>query len=310
MNHFREFGLVCIAALILSIPTSGLVVFDESSGFHIEPSFQDLTLQPTDLTGEYDLELVNHTLKPVTYELSVQDLTDLPDLVGRTMPGTVSRDFTDPAYTLSQWVTLSQSAVTLNPGEKTAVTVTVSNDDQLSAGGHYAAIIASGSEVGRSTQETTAVSVQPILDSLLFVRKLGNERYGLIVQALTFKRRFLNIPTSVTIHFRNTGNTHLVPRGRLRIVDPLGRVVSDGVINVSSATLLPSSERAYAVSLNPVNRVWLPGWYRINVDYRHDLETDFHSFQDSVFVSSLVSLSVLTLIAELTVWIVIRRRRA
>ena len=141
-----------------------------------------------------------------------------------------------------------------------------------------------------------------MLTSLILVRKTGGEVYGLRLPSPPKISQWWNLPGQVNLRFQNTGNVHVVPRGTIKLIDPLGRVVMKGVINSESAPILPESFRRYTVSLESLIMASVPGWYREVVSYRYD-------GSDTVIVKNTgflwVNLPGLALITVVLIWLVV-----
>jgi hypothetical protein len=227
-------------------------------GITVMPSIMHLDLA-TD-PPEYDLTYVNSTNYAVGLTLSVQDFSEFND--------TYQIDYLSPAdaanykYSLSSWISFGNSNFDLNPGEKKAIKVYI-DKARITKGGHYAAILA---EIGNPNGEQNS-NLKAVLSSLLFVRAAT----GLEIEEgkiITFEpsRDWLEFPNSFIVRFQNNGNVYVVPYGLLQIYDPLGNLVAKQIFNNSSLDSLPESIRRYDTTIEPYQKVLLPGFYTATVN--------------------------------------------
>lgn len=154
---------------------------------------------------------------------------------------------------LSAFVRVATGSAILKSGERRRVNVIVQNDQSLSPGGHYAAIVARFRDV--DSQKGQETDVIPALSSLLLVRKIGGERYHISLNRVD-QGRFafkLALPDTLHLQFANDGNIHVTPRGVIEVRDLFGRVVRRGIINDASRIVLPGSQRTVPVSLYQVS---------------------------------------------------------
>ena len=268
---FFLFFLLALAGFLKIDPVSAQA---ENSGFSINPFFQDITLAKDQSGAPFQLEVANNSDIPAILRLSVLDFGALDESGGVAFLGTTG----DPEqkYGLASWVNLENDTLVIDPGEKKTVKGTIQNKESLSPGGHYGAIFfktEKGSDASANNQNN--ITLDPSFASLLFVRKIGGEIYGLQLSDEIADTALFALPKTIRLRFQNTGNVHVTPRGTVEISDPLGRIVSRGIINGESGIILPETFRAFPTPMRTLTLAFLPGRYKISVAYRYDGQDDF-----------------------------------
>lgn len=260
----RIVGVLILLGLALPVSTSAAV--NPPVGITLSPFQQQLTIQPNDSGKGYELTLTNHTASLQELNLSGRDFGSLNDTGGVFLEG--SNSYTKK-YGLSSWLTLGTDTVLLQPNESQKVPVSVNNRADLQPGGHYGAVVVSVNALDPATGNKIAVNQQ--LLSLVFVDKVGGEKFDLKLRSIQHDGSLLHLPRSVTLHFQNPGNVHVIPRGQVKLKSPSGTVVAQGIINAESAFILPETFRDIYVDLQPIGKALpLPGLYHIQADYRYE----------------------------------------
>jgi hypothetical protein len=236
------------------------------SGITISPSFQQVVVGQNDTEKPFTFSVTNNTGQQVEVALSTVDFGSLDESGGVLFMGQNNKSI-NYKYGLSQYVTLGQDRLVVDPKSTTKIPVTITNKESLSPGGHYGAILVTPTKVGDNPSK---VEINQIISSLLFVTKQGGAIYQLNLQNYQLKTHIFSPPTSVDLRFQNAGNVHLIPRGMITITDPRGVIVRRGFINEGSAIVLPETFRKLSVPLRTVNRAWWPGIYHVTMSYRFD----------------------------------------
>jgi hypothetical protein len=209
-----------------------------------------------------DVETQNHAalqIQPAITELSVERGSEITALVAITnqtshsmiintlaeklelAPGTVSGP--EEIFNASSWVTVATPQFALQSGETRKVVVGVHPPDTAEPGSHYATLYFSALLPRESLAPNTALQTARV-GSLLFIN-VGGAR---VVQVVT--SRPLSVPPflqggPVELHFalQNTGNTHTLPSGTLRIRDYRGNTVWEQA--VPPGLILPKTTKDY-----------------------------------------------------------------
>jgi hypothetical protein len=129
---------------------------------------------------------------------------------------------TEEKKDLGSWVTLSQNQITVNPGEEKIIPFTITIPETASVGDHLGGIILENLEVskGKGVNVVTRVGVriyQTIPGELSRKLALENLSWKLVKGKPTFY-----------FDFRNEGNVHLIPSGKL--------IIKDGVLGITLAS--------------------------------------------------------------------------
>jgi len=239
---------------------------EKNPGFALSPFSQEIVLEPGQQKAEFSVSIENTTDAAANLHISAVDFSMRDDSGGVTL---LEPDNQPRKYGLADWMDFDSDALALGPGEKKDVIVTLKNDDSLAVGGHYGAVVFMMEGAPGSS------SVAFKLASLVFAEKAGGENPGLELQGQELQTQFLKNPAGIKLFFQNTGNTHLVPRGIVKVTDFFGRETLRGIINPESAIILPETARSFPVAFQELSASIFPGRYTLSVEYRFDGQDSF-----------------------------------
>lgn len=232
--------LSAIASTVSAAPNSGL---------EITPAYLEVTLADPLETQKITLKITNNTGKPLRLQMYPIDFKQTDD---NGTVGFVGQEAGSYSYSLSSFLSFEADSISLEPDEVRTFSVTVQNREDLSPGGHYAAI------VGRIEPEggKSGAVVSPAISSLILLRKSGGERFNLSLKEVGWPNGSVvfGYPLQVQLLFQNEGNVHLIPYGRAEITDIFGRLIYKGVINPGSLAVLPESRRYLYADLDTVEQ--------------------------------------------------------
>lgn len=256
----------------LSIFFLGLLVMlpaavGAEAGLTISPAIRELTINPKQPTTTSTLQLTNHTSKLERLRIQTVDFGSLDETGGLYLIGQPN-DF-ERKYGLVNWLKLDADLVILEPGQTQTIRLAVENQPSLAPGGHYGAVLFK-SDRGNANSGSASVGLQPVLTELLFLRKNGGLKEDILLQGTDLARKRSSLPSEIKLTFKNNGNVHEVPRGNVKIYDPLGKSVAQGTINDDSSIVLPEKRRKFVTKLTSSRLAIAPGKYRVVVDYRFD----------------------------------------
>jgi len=277
----------------------------QAAGFSVVPMLQEVTLDERTTTETVNVAVTNETDISATFELFVIDFSGLDESGGVAFLGATGE--LERKYALANWMQPEMANITLAPREERTVKLRIENRDDLSPGGHYGALIFK--DVSPTPLEEPSVAISQLFSSLVFVKKIGGAQYGLELAAIGYERPWFSFDTDITSRFKNTGNVHVVPRGELRVTDPLGRLTYRGVLNEGSTLLLPESSRAYSTKLFLVEKAFVPGYYTLNFSYRYDGKVKSETHTERFFLipkQGFMAFAAIISILTLSFWI--RRR--
>ena len=217
----------------------------QKSGIELYPAALDITIDAAKPEETASIFIINNNQEPIELELNSIDFRqkDLSGIV--QFLGVQSETY---SYSLASYIQLPFTDIKLDPGEKKEVPIMIINRQDLSPGGHYAGIIVRQKPI--KAQRKTVIL--PSVASLLFLRKTGGEQFNLSIRDVDWPKDIVQFsyPGKLTLTFQNEGNVHLIPRGRIEIRDIFGRLISKGIINVSSVYVFPSSRRHIPIEIN------------------------------------------------------------
>lgn len=198
-------------------------------------------------------------------------------------------------YALAEWLAFPQSEIILVPGERKSFQAIIENKEDLSPGGHYGALVFESILPSQGGDENR-VAVNQVFSSLIFLKKEGGEIYGARFEGVSLPKSLLHLPREFDFSLSNTGNIHIVPRGKASVRDPLGREVSRAILNEESAIILPDSKRTYKMRFDARAFAWVPGRYILQLDYRYDGKEDFSREEEQFFFVPPAFLAIVSFI--------------
>jgi hypothetical protein len=238
------------------------------SGLTVSPPLKEITLGPGLIETATYVTIQNNTGQIVRAHLQLVDLKALGIYGGTSLDKAGLSD----KYDLADWMSLpGGDTVIIASGQTVNVKVDITNRDDLSPGGHYGAVVITSSSADSGVKSDVDISQQ--LVSLMFIKKLGGEQYGLNLDQLSHQGSA--IPDKLTTRFNSTGNVHVTPRGFIEVTDPAGKLVAKGILNPDSSIILPGSSRQFVTLLQPVATSNKAGRYKITVHYRYDGQQNF-----------------------------------
>jgi hypothetical protein len=261
---------------------------NQSKGVSITPFLREIDLAEDKQEESFPVTVENNSASSVQITFSVADFGSLDETGGILFLG--SEKSLANKYNLASWVELSDSAVTLASGEKRSVTVKIINKDDLSPGGHYGMLVASVENITNGGENAvTDIKLNSKVTSLIFLRKTGGEIYALGIRKERKETTFFSLPKKLRLYFENTGNVHVTSRGFVSVLDPWGREIERGIINVESGIILPGSSRVLPVDLMTRSMAFFPGKYKLVIQYRYDGRDDFMVMEDDFFFFPVVA---------------------
>ncbi len=264
---------------------------------------QSITVSPSivklDLSKdkpEATLTYTNNSNQTLDISLSASDFNTNADYKLSFIPPTQSQNH---KYALSSWVSFSQRTFTLEPDQKEDIIVFI-NSTELSAGSHYASILAQIN----SENPSSTVSIKEVLASLIFVRtNTGKEIDNASIVNFDPVRTFWSYPKSFALLFNNTGNTDVIPYGLVQIYGPFGHLVGKGILNEGSLDTFPESVRRYDINLTRLTHFYPPGFYKATINLHFGKEnrilnhTTIFFSEGSIPLGTILVIAIIALIA-------------
>jgi len=230
------------------------------TGITVSPALTRLDLSSD--APSFTLTYTNSTDHPLQLTFSAKDFTSLEE--GWRIKFLDEKDSTNYRYSLSSWLEFSPSTMLLKPEVSQSLQVYV-REKSLSAGGHYASVIA---DITTAPPDPQAIAIKSQLVSLVFVRaSTGFEREEARIAGFSAaSTNSFSLPQNYELRFDNSGNTELIPHGIVIVRDFFNREVSRGIINIDSLITLPESIRRYDIPITIRSESWLlPGPYQASL---------------------------------------------
>lgn len=302
----------CLALTALGLTSVAPVAAADQAvaGLTISPPLKEVVLGPGLVTAQAPITITSTANYPLHVTAQAVDFTSLDEYGGVTLENVGARQ---TKYSLAHWMQLPNGPdITIAPGKTATLPVIINNTSDLSPGGHYGAVVMT--VAGDTGTGSNSVGLKRQLVSLIFVKKLGGDVYGLQLSSMQ-RDNHLGIPNEVTLRFKSTGNVHVVPRGYVEVTDPRGKQVAKGIIDQESTMILPGTTRQFVTILNPVDNSNASGRYKITAYYRYDGQEKFSTktlyFQRGIGVTEEILLIVMLVCLFLCsiFWLVRKRRR-
>ncbi|MGE5042118.1 MAG: WxL protein peptidoglycan domain-containing protein [Candidatus Levyibacteriota bacterium] len=226
---------VCLLFLLIALfPLFTPRVFAKEN-VSLSPAYQEVIFSD-EPEKTIQFTLTNNTKKTFEFELNPVNFAPADQNGGLKF---FEAEKSSYLFSLVSYMQLESPKIQLEPGEKKTIPVTIMNRQDLSPGGHYAALVVRQVPIGEQTQVTEAVS------ALIFLKKTGGERYNLSLKDVSWPASFITFsyPHQTSVLFQNEGNIHVVPYGTVSIKDMFGRQLYKGVLNEDSFFVLPDSRR-------------------------------------------------------------------
>ncbi len=236
----------------------------------LEPALQEVIIE-NEARTTVPIVLENTSSVEQRFNLRVVDFGSLDESGGVAFLGSG-----DPReYEAAKWMEIPVKDILVAPQSKTRVDVTIKNDDTFSPGGHYGAVLFENDTPDTNADDKTRIAVRQVFSALVYVRKVGGEVFSFRLEGKEYRKQLWRLPETVNLRFTNEGNVHVIPRGTVRISDPLGRTIKKATINQSSGLVLPNTSRRFDERFGSLTGAWLPGQYSVRVEYRYDGKDTF-----------------------------------
>jgi hypothetical protein len=248
----------------------------DGPALQISPFYSDVKIGQEEAEKKIEFKLTNNSDSDTEVKLSFIDLGSMEESGGVAFQGLDPKNLTQGGkYSLANWVDLERDRLAIKPGATEEAVLTINNKGDLSPGGHYGALLVrSDISPGPGSSGTT---INPVLSAVVFLNKLGGEKYNLALDNVKIKKFLFTFPEKVELLFSNKGNTHVVPRGTISIKDLWGNTVANSVINPESRYVFPETEKLFATPIKIIAGMKMSGRYEMIVNYRFDGKEEFDS---------------------------------
>ena len=252
-----------------------------TSSITISPLFQELTLDNKANVITREVTIINNTQSPLEVEgqlgvLSTQDSDSPPKGV--------------PEKLVSQlpFAQLSPTSFAIAPNASASVEVKFTLSDALQSGGNYVAAVFSFKDQSGATSQ-----VIPAVSSVFFATKKGSDSYQLSLQTIRTPRVQFGYPQELSLAVKNTGNTHVIPAGKISLLRKETQLAR-GIINQDSSYLFPGQTRSFTIDVGKLGSSW-PIEYvelRVELNPHQQLATTQHTHIVLIQPSGVLLMSV------------------
>lgn len=237
--------------------------------FVLGPGKTDLVLDPGDKTTK-QLTVTNRLGKDTKFKIEIEDFAGSYD-TDQTVK--LFGDAEGP-YSMKDYIHPEIYEFSLKHGERIILPIEIEIPKDSESGGLYASVLVSTvpseEEVEKNKGQTKLISR---LGTLFFVRVSGDVYESGFLQDFKVsdvsKRFYEKGPIPFEIMFKNEGNIHVMPSGKIEITNLLGKKVAE--LEVDSYFSMPNSVRKRVISWDREN---LFGFYtaRLTLDKNYQVK--------------------------------------
>ncbi|MEO8105566.1 MAG: hypothetical protein ABI602_04510 [Candidatus Saccharibacteria bacterium] len=320
----KKWALVCVLGLgfITGWPlppaSAAALAPNQPAGITLAPFLQTISVASFEPTKSVNLVVSNHTQVTRNFKVSITDFGAQGEFGGVAFLG-LSNGNSPSRFGLARSMSVSQSDFSLAANASTTLLITVHNDENLTPGGHYGAVLVNES-TGSSQPSANRVGANPTVSSLIFVTKLGGEQYDLRLNSVSHDTSWRHLPQVAHLRFYNPGNVAVVPRGTVRLLGPHNSLIGQGAINEDSSFILPDAYRQLGVPIKLVGAApWWPAHYTLQVNYRYDGLAQTARHEEKLYfvnwphlgfsIVIIIGLAIMLYYFRLTLWTTLKKVR-
>lgn len=210
-----------------------------------QPSIIEEVIDAGDVK-EYSVTVVNLSQRTETFYPSFENMKGISD---QGTPLFTTED--DTGFGLSDWFSLHQKLITLDPGESGVFSFTMSVPEEAGPRGYYGAFFVSRLA---PEQRQTGAAVDFKVGTILNFRIQGDAYEEVNIREFTVAKNIHrnNEKVEFSIVIENLGNVLARPRGTIDIVNMLGeQVVQIPVNHPRPGGVLPGQTRTFTVEWEP-----------------------------------------------------------
>lgn len=305
MSFFR---VALLSALFLFFVTPQSVFAQSASGVGLQPSLIERGASQGEVLNE-SIAVTNLSDQEQTYYLLLKDITTVAE-GGRPV-------YADPGlektgFELTEWLTLETEEVTLLPGEKREIDVTITVPEDASPGSHFGGIFIS-MQPPRLRQVGASVGYE--VANIVSIRIAGDVTESAIIRSFkTNKLVYGETKVQFSAEIENRGNVLVRPIGPVTVQNMFGKEVAQMTLNESKSGIFPYTKRAFEITWKDENIGF--GRYQASLAMTYgDLgrqativsTASFWILPMNIITPALIILGVLLLTAYIAVRMYIRR---
>lgn len=275
----------------------------------ITPPLFQLNISPGQAWAS-QVKITNVNPYDITLYASVVDFDAEGEAGGAIFTPILGNESEMDGSTMAHWVEVTSEPIFIKKEKSVDIPFFVQVPDNVSPGGHYAAILIGTQPIDEG--EGAFVRVSSYVTSLLFANVAGEVREDGRIREFSIDKAFYEEPdVDFTLRFENLGNVHLQPRGEIKIFNMWGK--ERGIVEINQNTnfgnVLPQSIRKFVFKWVAPDNFFEVGRYRaeITLTYGNNLhKTDFRTLDFWVvpLKPTLITLGILILFILFFAWIV------
>jgi hypothetical protein len=277
-----------LASVVIGSIIAGLVsqpafaAAKPANGLSVSPAIENIQISPNQTSASFNESVTNISDNLLAVDISVKDFGAANAYGSIGFYGSSYKPSSNP-HSLSNFINLTTDEYLLKPHNTQIITINLKNLNQLSPGGHYAALLFTPF-IAKSGEATSQINLQPTVASLVFLTTPYGGVESIKLSGFSVAGFGFRLPSQAYILLTNTGNTQIIPRGVLSLKDPVAGVVAQTVINSDSGLVLPGTSRLYSVNIVSSNNLFkLPGLYQLQLRYRINDTSNYVSVTKNFF---------------------------
>lgn len=208
------------------------------------------------------------------YNLSENPLP-IKSTVQKMIPQEEINDNQENIFSSESWINIEPKEFILKPQERKEIKINIKIPKNAEPGGHYATILFE--PLIPQTSSTKSVGIATKVGILAFLVVKGDIVENCEIISFNTKKFWLSIPINLEITLKNTGNIHLLPRGKIVIRNLRKKIIT--VLPLNNNMVLPQTSK-------PINIEWTKN--NIFGRYTAELELNYGSENQSLKSNSIV----------------------
>jgi len=204
----------------------------------IEPTLSEIFINNSDENYPIPIKVTNNSENNIVINVSAIDFGTQDNSKGKPILNTKLMD--REAFGVKDFIKFERDVLRVNAGESITINAFLENSDQLFSGGHYGAILVN---IQNDESNEDVIDINYTLSSLLFINKESDEALKLILEEVSLNDTAWSLPDTAKLKFSNNNNSHLIPRGVVKIESLFNHTINKGSINLDSERVLPKTNR-------------------------------------------------------------------
>ncbi len=317
----RIFHILIVLFLLASNASFAFAVEEGNVGLSINPLLKKINAAPGD-SWAGSVEIFNSNPRDLEFVLSVQDFRGGEEgrvefIDRREIEKSIDKG---KEFLLSHWIEIDREPIMIPARRSAIVPFTIRIPDSAGPGGKYAAILATIRSPEVILPGTNLV-VSPSVGSLILLNVRGDVTESAFIREFsTTKNLYTRPEVPLTVRIQNDGNTHVQPRGDIKIYNRQGKVVDTMLVNYGTefGNILPQSGRSWDFVWESENNFFEIGRYEAALTLVYGEEAGqtiskklhFWVLPINLFIGVLGGAMALLIIVFLTEYLIgVRRRR-